>query len=110
MGPTLSDDRRRLATGVVARRALLCVSAGDSSRDLHHERARERARTAPQDHQNPRPFSERRGGDETDLAGLAEYHRDVGTRGAVVADGDEPIRDLIWRSIHTTDDHVKWRR
>ncbi len=61
-----------------ARDSVLRVSAGRPARDLHDQRARERPRAAAQDHQDPRPFSDRRGGDQIDLAGAAQHHGQVG--------------------------------
>src|SRR4030095_6989423 len=63
VGAAVSDDRGRLAPGLVGGRSVLRVSAGDSARHLHHECARERARATPQGHQETRAFSQRRRGD-----------------------------------------------
>ena len=69
-----------LAPRLDARHSVLRVSAGGPARDLHDERAGERPRAAAEDHQDARPFSDRRGRDEADLAGAAEHHREMGAR------------------------------
>ena len=51
-----------------------------SAGDLHDQRARKRARAAPEDHQDARPLSQRRCRDETDLARAAQHHREMGAR------------------------------
>ena len=78
VGPALSDDREDVAPGVGARHPVLRVSARGAARDLHDERARERARARPQDHQDARPLSDRRGGDQADLARAPQHHRRLG--------------------------------
>ena len=59
LGPAVSDGRQGVAPGVAARHPVLRVSARDSSDDLHHQCARERPRPRAQDHQDPRPLSDR---------------------------------------------------
>ena len=54
-----------------------------------------------QDHQDPRPLSDRRGGDEADLAGAAEYHRDVGAEARhSLASRDATVCDPLRGSLH----------
>ena len=47
-------------------------------RVIYTTNALESVNARAQNHQDPRPLSERRGGDEADLAGAAEYHRALG--------------------------------
>jgi hypothetical protein len=59
-----------------------CELAGAEARhpagDLHDQRARKCLRAAGQDHQDPGAFSQRRCGDQTDVARAAKHHRRVG--------------------------------
>ena len=88
VGREVSDGRRVVAARLDARDSVLRVSAGGPARDLHDQRARERPRAAAQDHQDARPFSERRGGDETDLAGAAQHHGEMGARAPFLENRD----------------------
>lgn len=63
-----------MAAGVGVCDAVLRVPARDSAGDLHHQRHRVRERTHSQSHQDERPFPQRRGGDQADLAGAEKYH------------------------------------
>ena len=76
---------------------ILCVPAGDPAGDLHHQRDRERERAGAQDHQDARPFSDRRRGQQADLAGAAQHYRRMGPAGASLEGGDEPVRDPVRR-------------
>lgn len=49
---------------------------------------------------NPRPFSDRRRGDQVDLAGVAKYHGRLGAPGLALEIGDEPVRDSLRRAVH----------
>ena len=76
----------------------------DPARDLHDQRARERARAAAQDHQDAGPLSERRGRHQTDLAGPAEHHGEVGALPRpALARGHESVRDPLRRAVHAAD-------
>jgi putative transposase len=86
-----------------ARDSVSGVSPGYPPRALYDQRARERPRAAAQDHQDPRPFSERRRGDQVDLAGTAEHHRQMGPRRPLVETGDAAVCDPLRRSFHRTD-------
>src|SRR5687768_17914908 len=50
IGAEVSRRRRRVAPRVAAGHAVLCLPAGGAAGDLHHQRARERQRPAPEDH------------------------------------------------------------
>ena len=82
-GREVSDGGRVLASRLDARHPVLRVSARGPARDLHDQRARERPRAAPKDHQDARPFSDRRGRHETDLAGAAQHHGEVGAHAPI---------------------------
>ena len=65
VGPTVSRrSSKPWRRAWDARHPVLRVSAGGAPRDLHDERARERPRARAQDHQDPGPFPDRRGGDQ----------------------------------------------
>ena len=68
LGPPVSDRRRVLATRLAARHPVLRVPPGHPSRALYDPCAGERPRAVAQDPQNSRPFSDRRGGHDADLA------------------------------------------
>ena len=70
--PTVAASWR---TRLVERDSVLRLPAGGAAGDLHHQRHRERERAAAQDHQDARPFPVRRGGQQIDLAGVAQHHR-----------------------------------
>ena len=50
------------------------LRAGNPQDRLYDECHREFAHAGAKSDQEPRPFSERRGGSQTDLPGLAKYH------------------------------------
>jgi putative transposase len=77
LGPALAHGRRLVATRLDARDSVFCLSAGPAPCDLHHQRAGERARAGPQDHQDAWTLSDRRRGDQADLVGAAQHHRPV---------------------------------
>ena len=52
------------------------------------------AQTA-QDHQDARPFPDRRRGEQTDMAGIAQHHRGLGAGRASLEGSDEPVRDPV---------------
>jgi hypothetical protein len=103
VGPQVSDGRRVKAARLDACHSVLCVSAGSPSPDLHDEFAGKRARPAAEDHQDARAFSERRRRDETDLAGAAKHHGQVGAHVALLAAGNESIRDPLRRALFALD-------
>ena len=78
LGREVSHRGRLLAPRLDARHPVLRLSAGRAAGHLHHERARERARATAEDHQDARPFPDRRGGHQADLAGVAEHHGQMG--------------------------------
>ena len=100
MGAEVSHGRRRLAAGMGSGDPVLCLPARDPAGDLHHQRDRERERQAAQDHQDARPFPDRRRGEQTDLAGVAQHHRRLGEGRASLEGGDEPVRDPLRRAVH----------
>ena len=77
--PTVVAAWRRAWTHVIP---FFAFPPDGAPRDLHDQRARERPRAAAQDHQDARPFSDRRRGDEADLAGAAQHHARNGQRAA----------------------------
>jgi hypothetical protein len=72
---------RVLAPGLVQRDPVLRVPAGGATRDLHHQRHRERQRAIAQDHQDARALPQRRRGHQADLAGPAQHHGRLGPCG-----------------------------
>jgi len=54
-----------VAAGLGPGDSVLYLPAGDQAGDLHHQRDRERERAGAQDHQDTRPFSDRRRGEQT---------------------------------------------
>jgi hypothetical protein len=84
-----------LAAGLGAGDPVLRVAARDQAGDLHHQRDRERECSATQDHQDARPFSDRRRGEQAHMAGVAQHHRRLGEGGASLEGGDEPVRDPV---------------
>src|SRR5438874_3315268 len=55
----------------------------------------ERARTGPQNHQDPRPLPDGRGRHETGVVGAAQHHRDLGARRSHLESRDESVRDSV---------------
>src|SRR5262249_53034825 len=82
-----------------AHHSVLRIPARSPTPDLHDQFARERARPAPQDHQDARPFPYRRRRDEIDLARAAQHHGQVGAHRVLLAAGDESIRDSLRRPL-----------
>jgi hypothetical protein len=76
--PATPLHRRELATRLVARDSVLCVSAGRPESGLHDQRTGKCPRAAPQDLENPRTLSDRRGRDQTALARAPQHHGDLG--------------------------------
>ena len=75
MGPEVPHRRRRVAAGLGPGDPVLHVPARDPAGDLHHQRDRERERAGAQDHQDARPFPDRRRGEQTHMAGVTQHHR-----------------------------------
>ena len=61
-------------------------------------------RRHPQDHQNPRPFSERRRRDQTGVARAAQYLRDVDAPGPTVETRAARLRPGLRRSLSADGD------
>jgi putative transposase len=99
MGPEVPHGRRRMAAGLGPGDPILYFPAGDQAGDLHHQRDRERERAGAQDHQDTRPFPDRRRGEQTHMARLAQYYRRLEQRGAQLEGGDEPVRDPLRRPL-----------
>ena len=89
-----------LAARLGARDPVLRVPAGSAPGDLHHQRDREPAHAAAQDHQDPRPLPERRGRHQAALAGPAQHPRRQGAIGLGLEDRHEPIRHPLRRPVH----------
>src|SRR5205823_4964955 len=106
----VSDRRGRLAPRLDARDTVLRVSPRSAPRDLHDQCTRERPFAAAQDHQDPRPFPERRSGDQAALVGAAQHHGDLGARRRHLEGGHESVRDPVCGSLHDADDadRVEW--
>ena len=95
MGPEVPHGRCRMAAGLGPGDPVLHVPARDPAGDLHHQRDRERQRAGAQDHQDTRPFPDRRRGEQTHMARLTQHHRRLGQRRAQLEGGDEPVRDPV---------------
>jgi putative transposase len=79
VGPEVSDHRAIVASRLGARDPVLRLPTRGAANHLHHEHDREPAHAAAQDHQEPRSLPERRGCDQTALAGSSQYQRRQGT-------------------------------
>jgi putative transposase len=73
-GTPFPNGGRLVAASLDPRHSVFCVSPRGPARDRHDQRAGERPRAAPQDHQDARPFPDRRGRHETPVAGVAQHH------------------------------------
>jgi putative transposase len=85
LGPEVPHRDGGLAPGLGPRDPVLRLPARGASRGLHHQRHRERAQPAAQDHQDARALPQRRRGHQADLAGAAQHHGRLGPRGQGVA-------------------------
>ncbi|MEZ5484160.1 MAG: transposase [Lysobacteraceae bacterium] len=94
--PTVVAAWRRAWTRVVP----FFAFPPDVRRVIYTTNAIERACAPAQDHQDPRPFSQRRRSDQTDLAGPAQHHRRMEPCQPRLEGGDEPVRDNLRRPIH----------
>jgi putative transposase len=108
VGDQVSDGRRLVAPRLGPRDSVLRVSARHPPPDLHDECPRERPCAAAQDHQDPRPLSERRRRHKIDLARPPQYHREMGTHGLLLETRDEPVCDPLSGSL-SAGEYVKWR-
>jgi hypothetical protein len=84
-----------LAAGLGAGDPVLYVPARDPTGDLHHQRDRKRERAGAQDHQDARPFSNGRRGEQAHMAGVTQHHPGLGQSRASLQAGDEPVRDPV---------------
>lgn len=96
----LPDRRRGLAAVLEPCDSVLRVPARDAADDLNHQRRRERAFAAAQDHQEPQAFPERRGRHQADLASPSQHRRRLESGEQRVEIGDEPVRDTVRAPLH----------
>jgi hypothetical protein len=75
MGAEIPDRGCRVAASLGPGDPVLYFPARDQAGDLHHQCDRERERAGAQDHQDARPFPDRRRGEQTDMARPAQHHR-----------------------------------
>ena len=73
-GEALPDRGPGLAPGLGSGSAVLCLCATGAQAHLHHQRHREPAQPATQDHQDAGTLSQRRGCHQADVAGAAQHH------------------------------------
>ena len=99
VGREIPDRGCRLASGLGPGDSLLRLPAGDPPGDLHDQCHREHQRPAAQDHQDARAFPERRCRHQADLAGLAQYHRRLGTGGQGLEGRHEPVCHPLRRTL-----------
>jgi hypothetical protein len=99
VGSALPDDHQDVASGVGARHPVLRIPARRAARDLHHQRARKRARARPAGQQDARPLPHGRGRDQIDLVGAPQHHGGRVASGQTLARRHEPIRDPVWRPV-----------
>lgn len=69
---------------------------------------RKRQRQAAKNHQNPRPFPQRRGGHQVDLAGPAQHHGRLGTGLTTLEGGHESVCHPVPRTL-CQGPCVRWR-
>ena len=104
VGREVSHGRRVVAPRLAARDSVLRVSARRAPGAVHHQRAGERARAPPEDHQNSRALPQRRGRDQADLARLAQHQGRVGQGRQLLAPRDEAVCDSLRGSLHGPSD------
>jgi hypothetical protein len=87
--------------GLGARDPVFRIPAGGAACDLYHQRDREPAQSAQEDHQDPRTLPERRCGPEAAMAGALQCPRRTGTISEGMERGDEPVRHPLRRPVHS---------
>ena len=95
VGAEVSDGRGVLAPRLDARHSVLRVPPRRPAPDLHDQFARKRPRPAAEDHQNPWPFPDGRGGHEAHLARAAQHHGEIGARATLLETSDESVHDSL---------------
>ncbi len=78
---------------------VLCLPGGGTADHLHHQCDREPAQRGTQGGARTRALPERRSGDQADLAGAAQHHREMEESADCVACRKSSVRDTVRRSF-----------
>jgi hypothetical protein len=91
-----------VAKGLGPSDTVLCVPTGGAPGDSHNQRHREPTQPVAHDHQDRWTLSQRRCGDQADVAGVAQNHSRLGPRSPGMARSDESICNTLRQEIHVT--------